>query len=160
MFAIIFCKVASFLRCLCRGWRWPTYVSQQSDNTCGMLISHVLWSKTQTQVHLYPTDLSSLSASHKHNASWVYYRPRPVSSAGGNTLDDITATRAHWPRDVPHPSNRLPRNWRWLGRLPFTYNGVGVVWKPLTSQRVRICAVIGWEQWKWVSVAERKGRRM
>lgn len=49
-----------------------------------------------------------LPASHKRRVSRVYARPRPLRPAGGNTLDDITATRTHWPRDVPHLPNRLP----------------------------------------------------
>lgn len=34
-------------------------------------------------------------------------RPRPLSPAGGNTLNDITSPRVHWRRDVPHMPNRL-----------------------------------------------------
>lgn len=49
-----------------------------------------------------------LPASYKHGVSRVYATPRPLGPAGGNTLDDITTARAHWPRDVAHLPNRLP----------------------------------------------------
>lgn len=44
----------------------------------------------------------------KRGVRGVYANPRPLHTAGGNTLNDITASRTHWIRDVAHLPNRLP----------------------------------------------------
>lgn len=69
-------------------------------------------------VHLLVHIVSSppLPARYKFGVSRVYARPRPLSPAGGNTLDDITTALTHWPWDVPHLPNRLPVKWRQLSQ--------------------------------------------
>lgn len=92
-----------------------------------------------------PSSHPPLPASHKRRVSRVYARPRPLRPAGGNTLDDITATRTHWPRDVPHLSNRLPVKWRQRRSVPFTFSGVGGAERLSTSVPAGCYAVIGWK---------------
>lgn len=99
-----------------------------------------------------------MPAGYKRGVSGYYANPRPLRTAGGNTLYDITATRAHWIQDVAHLPNRLPVRWRQPRPLPFTFSGVGGANSVSTSRTTGGYAVIGCEWWEWTSVAERKPR--
>ena len=139
-----------------------TDVIYQSDHTCkDGCLAHVPSSQTCisfSQCSAHRLLSPPLPASYKHGVSRVYARPRPLGPAGGNTLDDITAARTHWPWDVAHLPNRLPVKWRQPRPVPLTFSGVGVAERLPTSEPAGFCPMIGCWRWKWASVAERKGR--
>lgn len=109
----------------------------QSDGTCYHL-KHL--SVLGAQVHLHHQHHCHHYHHHhclqscKHGVSRVYASPRPHSPAGGNTRDDFTAARDHWPRDAAHLSNRLPVKWRQPVLVPFTLTVVGRAERVPTSE--------------------------
>lgn len=110
-----------------------------------VLFTHVPSSLTYTSLGQYTGLSLPLPASYKHGVSRVYEWPRPLRPAGGNTLNDITATRTHWSRDDPHLPNRLPVKWRQARTVPYTFSGLGGAERLATSEPVGCYAVIGWK---------------
>lgn len=132
---------------MCGTWQWwPAYECH---------VSRVL---AYTRVFLRVAGLPP-PASYKCGVSWVYGRPRPLSPAGGNTLDDITSPRPHWPPDVPHMPNRLAVKWRQPRPVPFTFNGLGGT-ERLSKPSASGMLSVDWlkKRRAWTSVAERKPR--
>lgn len=105
-----------------------------------------VWTSRFTRPHQHARLFFGACKLQTSEVSRVYARPRPLRPAGGNTLDDITSPRLHWPRDVPHRPNRLAVKWRQPrpGPVHFEWGWAGR--RDDRSQVAAGCwALIGWK---------------